>query len=809
MQRIGRVCYIIVSGLLLLLFALLTLGIRPISLTSDEPAHLVAGYSILMQGKKAFWLLPQHGHPPLLNVLSALIFYFGKPDVPITHLEGWATDFTRYNLAFFPYMAPVMRTEFAIRVPTIFWTMVLGALIFRWGKELWGRDKGLLALFLLVFDPLLLAHGRLATTDVGATVLGTVALYLAWRWIKHPSWSLTWPLGLACGLTMLAKASGVLWTLAIVLIAIALALSYPDKKQMLALILQGVWVVLLGFIVVWAGHAFTLGIAWEDFPFAVPAPDYWKMLANQAQSYQVRWVFALGTSKLGGWWWYFPLGFLIKNPLPLLFGLFTGILWAWRRPLNRTRFLALGVFPIIYTEAAIVSGINIGYRHMLPVHPFIYLIGAAGIWYTLFRPPQCRWRLGLALVLGLWYALGTIKMLGYEIAYFNEIVGGASNGHHYLVDSNIDWGQGYKALYDYLQKHPGPALHLAYQYWWVQPQLYGIDAQPLYPAPLGHPLSSPFHPSPGRYAISITVLQSGRMENPDMYIWFRSVRPTANLGFSFFLYDVNSPPPKWLAQCSAEVVPLSDKVIQEGFGDQSLRQIEFDCLSSWIYPSNGTQPGVYSFHRRLMRQRRDFPFLIPSPPEPRDPFVARHLSSARLSVDMKRYTAEHPSFVLYELEGPSGWTPLELAIVRSPEIIPDCMGPFTRTPVPLQGPLTFLGTDVFKTGNQLDIETFWQVTEGPVLRPLSVMGHLVSGKGELVAQSDGMGVSPVFWQPGDVIVQRHRFANLPEGEDLWLRTGVYWLDTMERWAVIDAPEGSVLWIPITGSCAKSLQDTQR
>ncbi|MCS7282037.1 MAG: hypothetical protein RMK65_10150 [Anaerolineae bacterium] len=66
--------YGIAVGSLPLLFALLVLGARPLSLTSDEPAHLAAGYSILKQGTKAFWLLPQHGHPPLLNVFNALTF---------------------------------------------------------------------------------------------------------------------------------------------------------------------------------------------------------------------------------------------------------------------------------------------------------------------------------------------------------------------------------------------------------------------------------------------------------------------------------------------------------------------------------------------------------------------------------------------------------------------------------------------------------------------------------------------------------------------------------------------------------------
>ncbi len=38
--------------------------------------------------------------------------------------------------------ALVEQTEFVIRLPTILLTMVLGALVFRWGKELWGKTAG-------------------------------------------------------------------------------------------------------------------------------------------------------------------------------------------------------------------------------------------------------------------------------------------------------------------------------------------------------------------------------------------------------------------------------------------------------------------------------------------------------------------------------------------------------------------------------------------------------------------------------------------------------------------------------------------
>jgi hypothetical protein len=40
------------------------------------------------------------------------------------------------------------------------------------------------------------------------------------------------------------------------------------------------------------------------------------------------------------------------------------------------------------------------------------------------------------------------------MSYFNEAVGGPENGHAYLVDSNIDWGQDLFFLRRWLDKHP-------------------------------------------------------------------------------------------------------------------------------------------------------------------------------------------------------------------------------------------------------------------------------------------------------------------------------------------------------------------
>jgi len=90
--------------LLLCSFGVLVFGARSLSLTSDEPAHVAAGYALLARGKTAFWVLPQHGHPPLLNILESILVYLEKPGIPLERLDGWPLWLTDYVRAFVPYL---------------------------------------------------------------------------------------------------------------------------------------------------------------------------------------------------------------------------------------------------------------------------------------------------------------------------------------------------------------------------------------------------------------------------------------------------------------------------------------------------------------------------------------------------------------------------------------------------------------------------------------------------------------------------------------------------------------------------------
>lgn len=350
----------------------------------------------------------------------------------------------------------------------------------------------------------------------------------------------------------------------------------------------------------------------------------------------------------------------------------------------------------------------------------------------------------------------------HYLTYFNMLAGGPQRGHRYLVDSNLDWGQSFRALQAYLDDQGIEQVRLSH-YVYTDPALYGIAYQPIAPLPDAPPLfAARFNPPPGVYAIGATTLQGVMVVDPDMYSWFRQREPVARPGDAIFVYRVQEqdPRPAWLAQCSTPVAPLAPEVAVEGFGRDDLRLAYFDCAQSWLYPAGGETPGWYA--------------LIRDTALAGDPFIEKRLGGAPLGYE-QRADRESPAFVIYEQP------------VAAPGV--DC----SANPHLLEGPLRFLGHTIPEApahpGDTIEIETCWQVTALQA-RPLSLMLHVLGPDESLVSVGDGLGVPVESWQVGDVLVQRHRLtlpADAPPAA-YTLYTGAYWLDTLERWTVLEDGE---------------------
>lgn len=751
---------------LFVFFALLTLGAERTSLTADEPTYIALGYGLLARGRQAFPLLIQRGYTPLPIIIEALPLYLANPDIPLERLEGWPTDYSLFVKAFAPYLTSVPQVKLLARLPIIWLTVLMGAVVSRWGRGLWGSWAGLLALGVLVFDPLLLAHGRLANSDAAAVALGTIALYATWRWREKPSWRWALVAGALLGLTSLAKASGPLWAVAGGVAVLATILR-QERHRSRDLLSQAIAAAVLGGLVLWAGY----GFEWGHMPgldLSVPAPTHWQNLLYLDRYTDT--YFALGLRKQGGWWWYFALALLIKNPLPLLISLGIASVVLLRRPFSWERFLTLGFFPLLYLCVALLEGMNIGYRFMLPIHPFLYLAigGGLGQWTQVRSGLSARiWLLG---ALGAWYAATTLWVFPSEIAYFNELVGGPNGGYRYLSDSNVDWGQSSDVLQAYLQEHPT------------------VQAEP--PA-------SWFSPAPGRYIVGASALQGAGIADVDAYEWFRHRAPLAILAHSLLIYEVPSRELSWIAQCDVPSAPLDQAAIEQGSGQSNLRQGSFDCTTFWLYPQAGTTEGIYALHHALLSEPRlCLPSFLVCPTSANDPFIARHLAHARLSYE-QAYNSQLPAFALYESILTVVRPPVPAAVYAVPAgTLPSDSVSSLNLPISLRGPLAFLGMAAYSDQGALDVETWWRVTDGPVTRPFSVMAHLVSVNGDVVAMADGLGTAPLTLVTGDVIVQRHRFPRNAAGSEAWLLTGAYWLDTMERWTLEGVPGVDTLAIQV-------------
>src|SRR5207245_9340135 len=82
----------------------------------------------------------------------------------------------------------------AVRAASMLFAVALAVIVWRWAGQLLGPVGALAALWLVVFDPTVLAHGKQVTSDVAVTAFMVAAVYAYWRYRQAGS---RWPL-VAC-----------------------------------------------------------------------------------------------------------------------------------------------------------------------------------------------------------------------------------------------------------------------------------------------------------------------------------------------------------------------------------------------------------------------------------------------------------------------------------------------------------------------------------------------------------------------------------------------------------------------------------
>ncbi len=496
-------------------------------------------------------------------------------------------------------------------------------------------------------------------------------------------------------------------------------------------------------------------------------------------------AFLLGQVNVGGWWYYFPVLFAVKTPLPVLLlvgvGLFLFVRrWPWSWSRVWVWLLVGGI-----AGASLISRVNIGYRYLLPILPLLFVL-IGGIWPTLRA--RGRWVLGLAL---LWLVVDSAWLHPNYLAYFNQVVGGPNNGWRVAADSNLDWGQDVAALADFERAHlPEP-----YQVAWlgsVPLGVYGIEngrPMPIWPHGREEPLTDPFYspmPAAGSYVLSATQLQGVYLKNADRFAWFQEQEPADRIGYSLFVYDVPATGPAvGLALSGIGPAMIAPSDYTAAFQSNDVRPRWFDARTSLLWPAGGSD-GVWT--------------AVGDGHLPQNPLLtALYPASGPTLSGVQALDGQTWRYGLYQwptafwadaLNRPQvtadfGWSP---EAVVGAEAWADARQVLPKTPV-FEETFALSGYQIAVTDAAVELLGFWEVQQPPQ-DEVKIFVHLLDETGQLISQHDGLDVTWQGLQPGDAFAQLHTItlpADLAAGSYA-LQLGLYHTD-----------DGTRLPLPVEGT----------
>jgi len=519
-QRLQRTVVLALLGLFLLNCVFSVVGKTQ---TYDEPYHLAYGLDILSGNSTRFddSKMPFSAFNALPERIASLL--------PVNSLSK------------------ALSKLFYARLVTILFSILVAFLVFYWSRSLYGFLPALLSLLLFVFDPNIIAHSQLATTDLYALGTITLACYCLWRFAhRRTLWN-----GLLCafalGISQLAKYTSValyplflitlfLYDLPSLLSSLKLQAAKAIKSILLKYlgysaiaIVVSVLIINLGFLfnhtfLSFGDYVFRSGFfqtlqeklpVLNKVPVPVPYP-YLQGLDWVMQRENNDPVYLLGVLHHGvGFMGYYFIASFFKVPIATQIITVTAVVVFLLDRKRRQNFLANEMFLLIPMTFFMIYfnffyNAQVGIRFYLVIFPLLYVfaghlfIGAENFSVVLKAS---------TLLLLTYLVVSVFSYFPYYLSYFNEVVWNRTQAYKYLADSNLDWGADGAQLERYLAAHPDA--------------IYAPD----------HPVA--FHPIPGRLVIEVNDLL-GIVKDPQEYAWLRNnFEPVGTVAYSYLIYQIS------------------------------------------------------------------------------------------------------------------------------------------------------------------------------------------------------------------------------------------------------------------------------
>ena len=486
------------------------------SVTFDEVSHIAAGLSYVQR----LDLRLNMEHPPLSKILAGIPLALRGTKADYSHISWQFSDrgfFKQYlgQWVFGHYVIATWNDPYATvwwaRVPMLLVTLLLGWVLYVFGKRLASPTGGLLCLCAYATMPAFISFGPLVLSDTLITLCTVLTLWTFADMWRGPARATVLKFGLALGASILTKFSaGILF---FCFVAFILSLRWRrvagmplDKAELRtwrrrrwASLIKGT--LLAGLVVYFTYLIFSWGQPTDSLsviPHFPASPFLRRVLMPLWVFLQGFITFAFTASRptfiLGhpyphGVWFYFPILFLLKSPLAFLgllgLALGVGLIAKSRREAPsisqgmELHWRAVWVFLLTFTAACMLSRLTISIRHFLtPLALLILLLAPlprrlSGLQRSGW--PAARAGSWLTAAMALISIFVAIRTYPHYMPFLNSLSLGRPN-YELVNDSNLDWNHALPEIADWVH-HRGLQHVLVDEYGFFEPTVYVKQAE--------------------------------------------------------------------------------------------------------------------------------------------------------------------------------------------------------------------------------------------------------------------------------------------------------------------------------------------
>jgi hypothetical protein len=480
--------------------------------TMDELAHIPSGYTYVRY--LDYHLNPEH--PPLVKALAGIPLLFTDVRFPTEH-KSWESDVNGQWDAGTEFLYrsgnDADNIIFLARILPILLTLITGAVIFFWARELMGPWWALIPTVLFGLSPTVLAHGHYVTTDIGASLGTVIGIFSYSSFILFPSKKKLIVAGLCFGIAELLKFSNVLLIpLFMLLTGISfLAEVYRNKGNDTYHPAARAWFYARSIFIIFFIGALVIYAVYFLFTFNYPPERQLSDTSKILEGFSIPLLkdiniffvkntilrpfgeyilgilmvlqrsgggntgYFLGEITNTGWWYYFPVIFFMKETVYELLLVVCGAAAAARNVFSSVKKkmrlkrmaeyigthmheFSMITFVAVYWAWSLNSTLNIGMRHLLPALPLMYILSVNSIKTFIDSRGAARTekrnRMGIAVAVVFLIGVITQSIMSYPyfLSFFNIFGGGTERGYNIVTDSNYDWGQDLKRLKEWKNK---------------------------------------------------------------------------------------------------------------------------------------------------------------------------------------------------------------------------------------------------------------------------------------------------------------------------------------------------------------------